>query len=106
MFWRIFKTRTTLQVTKKKELKIETLRKEDEGNYTCSPSNMRSDSVIVTILSESKSPNALQDKAAAAGGRLHPPSYLNLALPFAQIFIAALLKAIIYGVLETIIYVH
>ena len=78
----------------------------DSGNYTCCPSNMRSDSVIVTILSESKSPNALQDKAAAAGGRLHPPSYLNLALPFAQIFIAALLKAIIYGILETIIYVH
>ena len=30
------------------------------GNYTCQPSNMRSDSVIVTILAENKSPNALQ----------------------------------------------
>jgi hypothetical protein len=39
------------------------------GNYSCQPSSMRPDSVLVTILAESKSANALQDKASSAGAR-------------------------------------
>ena len=37
------------------------------GNYSCQPSSMRPDSVLVTILAESKSANALQDKASSSG---------------------------------------
>ena len=41
-------------------LTISSVSVSQSGNYTCKPSNMKPDSVVVTILAESKSANALQ----------------------------------------------
>ena len=41
-------------------LTISSVSVDQSGNYTCQPSNMKPDSVVVTILQESKSANALQ----------------------------------------------
>lgn len=40
----------------------------DSGNYTCSPDNIRSSSVLVHVLSEGNSAEAVEQKAGVANG--------------------------------------
>jgi hypothetical protein len=64
------------QSTNGSTLTINSVSVSHSGNYSCQPSSMRPDSVLVTILAESKSANALQDKASSA----HAPRPLARAL--------------------------
>ena len=72
------------QSTNGSTLTINSVSVSHSGNYSCQPSSMRPDSVLVTILAESKSANALQDKASSQAMStrplLHPLHRLQLVL--------------------------
>ncbi|XP_023337905.1 vascular endothelial growth factor receptor 1 isoform X2 [Eurytemora carolleeae] len=57
-------------------LTISSVSVSQSGNYTCKPSNMKPDSVVVTILAESKSANALQDNKVSGVLRSSMHSFL------------------------------
>jgi len=61
-------------------LTISSVSVDQSGNYTCQPSNMKPDSVVVTILQESKSANALQDKLSGNTSSNSVPLYVSTLL--------------------------